>query len=88
MAANVLVDVALGAVPILGDAFDVFFKANTRNLKLLNEVQEQQKKGVPVATRSSVLYLVGIALVLLTALALILIGAVTVIGWLLKRPLI
>src|SRR5947208_1041854 len=34
MAANVLIDVLVGAVPLLGDAFDVAFKANTRNLQL------------------------------------------------------
>ena len=35
MLGNVLLDVAVGAVPLLGDLFDVAFKANTRNLKLL-----------------------------------------------------
>ena len=35
MMANVLLDVAIGAIPILGDLFDVGFKANTRNIKLL-----------------------------------------------------
>ena len=33
--ANVLLDVAVGSIPILGDLFDVGFKANTRNIKLL-----------------------------------------------------
>ena len=33
--ANVLLDVAVGTIPILGDLFDVGFKANTRNVKLL-----------------------------------------------------
>ncbi|KAB7627464.1 DUF4112 domain-containing protein [Alkalilimnicola sp. S0819] len=35
MAANVGLDVLLGSVPLLGDAFDFFFKANRRNLRLL-----------------------------------------------------
>jgi hypothetical protein len=35
MAGNVLLDVAVGAIPLLGDMFDVVFKANTKNLKLL-----------------------------------------------------
>lgn len=35
MAANVGFDTALGAVPFLGDAFDFFFKSNTRNLKII-----------------------------------------------------
>ena len=35
MMANVLLDVAVGTIPIVGDLFDVGFKANTRNVKLL-----------------------------------------------------
>lgn len=35
MAANVGIDSLVGAVPILGDIFDVAFKANIRNLKII-----------------------------------------------------
>lgn len=35
MLANVLIDLFVGAIPILGDVFDFVFKANRRNLKLL-----------------------------------------------------
>jgi len=35
MTANVVLDVILGSVPILGSVFDIFFKANRRNLRLL-----------------------------------------------------
>jgi hypothetical protein len=35
MVGNVAIDAAVGAVPLLGDAFDVFFKANIRNMALL-----------------------------------------------------
>ena len=34
MAANVLLDVAVGSIPLVGDLFDVAFKANTKNVKL------------------------------------------------------
>ena len=37
MAANVAVDAGVGVVPLLGDVFDVFFKANRRNVALLRE---------------------------------------------------
>jgi hypothetical protein len=37
MALNVGLDAAIGAVPLLGDAFDVFFKANRRNMALLRD---------------------------------------------------
>ena len=35
MAGNVAVDTAVGAIPVAGDAFDLFFKSNTRNLKIV-----------------------------------------------------
>jgi hypothetical protein len=35
MAGNLIVDATIGAVPIAGDVFDVFFKANRRNMALL-----------------------------------------------------
>ncbi len=35
MALNVLVDALLGAIPLVGTIFDVFFRANERNLQLL-----------------------------------------------------
>ncbi len=37
MALNVVIDAVLGSVPILGDIFDVAFKANIRNTKLMRE---------------------------------------------------
>jgi len=37
MIANVAVDTAVGAIPIAGDAFDLFFKANERNLRIIHE---------------------------------------------------
>jgi hypothetical protein len=35
MLVNVAVDFAIGAIPILGDAFDLWFKANMRNVALI-----------------------------------------------------
>lgn len=37
MGANVAFDTAVGAVPLVGDAFDVFFRSNTRNLKIIRK---------------------------------------------------
>src|SRR4051812_45748051 len=73
MAANVLVDVLLGAVPLLGDVFDVAFKANTRNVQLLREVQEQRQVTPAASSRPSLLFLVGVAALLLATLGLILV---------------
>ncbi len=81
MMANVLLDVAIGAIPILGDLFDVGFKANTRNIKLLEpyghpHTIELQPRG------TSWRYILPIGAVLLIALMLVLVGFITVVRWL------
>jgi hypothetical protein len=86
MAANVLIDTAIGAIPFLGDVFDIAFKANTRNIKLLQQVDAQRQRQEPVSTRSSVLFLVGIATVLVLAILLVFVGFVAIVAWLVKRP--
>lgn len=35
MALNVLLETVIGAIPVVGDAFDIYFKANRRNVALL-----------------------------------------------------
>ena len=37
MTLNILIDALIGSIPILGDIFDVAFKANQRNMKLMRE---------------------------------------------------
>ena len=37
MVMNILIDAIFGSIPILGDIFDVYFKANIRNIKLMEE---------------------------------------------------
>jgi hypothetical protein len=44
MAANTLIDTTVGAIPIVGDAFDVMFRTNIRNLALLRK--HLARKGV------------------------------------------
>lgn len=85
MAANVLLDTAVGAIPFVGDAFDVAFKANTRNIKLLTHVQQQRLANKPVGTASSVLYLTGLVAAMLGLLALVTIGFVVVVAWVWKK---
>ncbi|WP_235890808.1 DUF4112 domain-containing protein [Pararhizobium mangrovi] len=45
MAANVAFDTVVGSVPIAGSVFDVFFRANTRNMALLKEHLEKQQRA-------------------------------------------
>jgi hypothetical protein len=78
MVGNVAIDTAIGTVPFLGDVFDVAWKANTKNVQLLERFTEQPQT---VTTRSRAL---GILVVVVAVLALIGLG---VLGFLLARGL-
>jgi len=43
---NLLIDTVLGTIPLIGDLFDIGFKANNRNAKILRDwVAKQERKG-------------------------------------------
>ena len=68
MGANILVDTAVGAVPLLGDLFDAGFKANRRNVALL---QRYIDDPAPVRRSSRML----LALILLALVVMFLLAA-------------
>ena len=45
MVGNVAVDTALGAIPLAGDVFDIFFKANERNMRIIHDHLGTPKRG-------------------------------------------
>jgi hypothetical protein len=45
MIGNVAVDTAIGAIPLAGDLFDVVFKSNERNLRIIHEHLGTAKRG-------------------------------------------
>lgn len=78
MIVNVAVDALVGAIPLVGDVFDVAWKANRRNLELIRRHQ-QTRRGATFADYA----IVGIAIVVLLALLalpLVLLGSF--IAWL------
>jgi hypothetical protein len=44
MLGNVAVDGAVGAVPLVGDAFDVWWRGNRRNMRVLREWLERESR--------------------------------------------
>ena len=42
MLVNILIDTGIGAIPVAGDLFDVLFKANLRNSRLLRRQLERR----------------------------------------------
>ena len=76
MLGNVLIDVGIGAVPILGDLFDVAWRANTMNVRLLDAW-----RGRPAATKRASRFAVGAILVaLLAVIALAVWGSIALFG--------
>lgn len=47
MTANIVLDLALGTIPILGDVGDFFFRANRRNLRLLEKHIAKKGEAAP-----------------------------------------
>jgi len=43
MSFNVFLDAVIGSIPIIGGIFDFFFKANTRNIRMLEKYYQQGK---------------------------------------------
>ncbi|MDZ7681517.1 MAG: DUF4112 domain-containing protein [Fodinibius sp.] len=41
---NILLDVLIGSIPVLGDFFDVYWKVNERNADILNELHQHPEK--------------------------------------------
>jgi hypothetical protein len=79
MALNVAIDMLVGSIPLVGDVFDVWWKANYRNAALLadrlTETPPQQRKAragdwLFVGGITAVLGLLFVAIVAVTALAL------------------
>ncbi len=86
MGLNILIDNALGAIPILGNVLDFFFRANTRNMRLLD-----RHLADPLRTQRASKVYVGIVLfgILLLATAILVGGAfalVAFLAWLFHRP--
>ena len=75
MGFNIILDVVIGSVPLLGDLFDVAWKANIKNAELL----EEYSIDAETTERHSKAVLWTVAVVLL----LIIIGLLYLIGWLL-----
>lgn len=71
MLANAVIDLVIGAIPLIGDAFDLWFKVNDRNLRLIRRYLERPD----ASTRHE-------WLVVLVMIAVV-VALVALLGWLL-----
>lgn len=75
MVGNVAVDTLIGAIPLLGDLFDVAFKANVRNLALLERLHAEPAALDRGSRRLGVVMVVVLVLVLVGLVTLTIVAA-------------
>jgi hypothetical protein len=79
MAMNVIANTAVGSIPVVGDAFSVYFKSNVKNLELLR--RHTSGGGVSrKATKGDWIFVIGVVAVIATLLILIVAGAATLLS--------
>jgi len=76
MAANIVLDTAVGSVPVAGDVFDAAWKSNTRNLDLL----ERHAIAPAKARQSDQLFVAGLIAIVVVLVAALLAGAALLTG--------
>ena len=73
---NIFLDTVVGAIPILGDIFDLYYKSNRRNFELLKAHYAEGKH------QGNGLWAVLLVLIVLIALFVLMVWLVAkVIGW-------
>lgn len=65
MLLNTYLDFFIGSIPLIGDIFDLYWKANSKNLSLIQDYYESPKK----AKSASVLVMIFLTLLVLAILS-------------------
>ncbi|WP_170827280.1 DUF4112 domain-containing protein [Arcticibacter eurypsychrophilus] len=76
MILNISIDAIIGAIPFIGQIFDFYYKANSRNIKLLREHYQEGKhegRGTEV--------IIGIVVFLILILVLFIYLTILLTGW-------
>lgn len=79
MAVNVLLDTFLGMIPVVGDIFDIAFKSNEYNMRLLEQYRQEPKESV----KQNAFFLIVFFLALLSLIGLTLWLAIKLAAWIL-----
>lgn len=80
MSLNILLDATIGAIPLIGQIFDFFFKANSRNIKLMQEhYLENKHQG------SGKKIVIWTLVILFVLLALLIYGLWSMGAWLIDK---
>lgn len=76
MLINILIDVGIGTIPIIGDLFDFWWKANLRNARLMDRYEREPGK----VYRQSTIATIGFVLGTLVLIGLLITGVVALVA--------
>jgi hypothetical protein len=80
---NVILDIVIGAVPILGDFFDFLFEENMMNMRLLMDYRDRGRPPRGLAQIAGAAMLI-VGVILFVALG-VLAGSIAVVIWLIGK---
>jgi hypothetical protein len=80
MAFNVLIEALIGLIPLVGDIFDIAWKANNRNVRLLQEYAQDTRRST---TKNRVFVIVLIVVLLVLIVGIVWLG-IAIITWLVQ----
>lgn len=72
MVLNVLINSGVGAIPVVGDAFSVWFRSNVRNYALL----QKHARPIRASTRPDWVFVIRLVVLTMGLLALVFLGAI------------
>ena len=78
MVLNLAPDLGIGAIPLLGDAYDLLFRSNSRNLDLFRK----HALDPATSTRGERALFIGLGLLIVGIIWLVVMAMSTFIGWL------
>ncbi len=84
MTINVLVDLLIGAIPFLGDVFDVYWKANRKNVELIRKHAEANPNTEKRLKRDDRLFVWGMIALILFVLIASLAFTYFVLAWVIR----
>ncbi|MFP4221049.1 MAG: DUF4112 domain-containing protein [Phormidium sp.] len=85
MLSNILLETVVGVVPVFGDIFDATWKANLRNMRLLEAHLDSPSPGPRKPVNPLVLAVVVVVLVLVLVAGIV--GSLWLLGWALSSLL-
>jgi hypothetical protein len=80
---NAIVDAVMGCIPVVGDFFDVAWKANTRNVELLRRTLAETPQSARRNRRQDWLFVGGLIAAMSIIMTAIVVTAWRLIGWVL-----